>query len=133
MEGQLLDDVKMAEETVVVDIPTTNGVNGVHTTDADGDVHMDQSPTTNGHSNDTPRHSSPAPVDSAGPPTSRATSNFDSPQQRSDAVDDDDEARPPPAKRARKYSDADQASIANVSIFLVVRRTGVLIPFFSRP
>ncbi|KAG1766460.1 hypothetical protein EDD22DRAFT_774151 [Suillus occidentalis] len=114
MEGQLLDDVKMAEETADSDAPTTNGVNGAHTTDADGDVHMDQSPpTTNGHSNDTPRHSSPVPVDSAGPPTSRATSNFDSPQQRSDAVDDDDEAKPPPAKRARKYSDADQASIAN--------------------
>ncbi|KAG1777439.1 hypothetical protein EV702DRAFT_1179538 [Suillus placidus] len=110
MEGQLLDDVKMAEETTVNnsdEVPTTNGVNGVHTTDADGDVYMNQSPPTiNGH------HSSPAPVDSAGPPTSRATSNFDSPQQRSDAADDD-EARPPPAKRARKYSDADQASIAN--------------------
>lgn len=119
MEGQLLDDVKMAEETIVDDsdeVPTTNGV---HTADADGDVHMDQSPpTTNGHSNGTPSHFSPAPVDSAGPPTSRATSNFDSPQQRSDAVDDD-EAKPPPAKRARKYSDADQASIANVSILLL--------------
>ncbi|KAG1889391.1 Bromodomain-containing protein [Suillus subluteus] len=117
MEGELLDDVKMAEETTVDDsdqVPTTNGVNGAHTADADGDVHMDQSPpTTNGRSNGTPRHSSPAPVDSTGPPTSRATSNFDSPQQRSDAVDDDNEARPPPAKRARKYSDADQASIAN--------------------
>lgn len=114
MEGQLLDDVKMAEETADSDVPTTNGVNGAHATDADGDVHMDQSPpTTNGHSNGTPRHSSPVPADSAGPPTSRATSNFDSPQQRSDAVDDDEEAKPPPAKRARKYSDADQASIAN--------------------
>ncbi|KAG1825607.1 Bromodomain-containing protein [Suillus subaureus] len=85
----------------------------------------------NGHSNGTPRHSPPAHVDSAGPPTSRATSNFDSPQQRSDPIDDDNEARPPPAKRARKYSDADQASIANVSIVLVVHHTGVLIPFFS--
>jgi hypothetical protein len=91
---------------------------------------MDQSPpTTNGHSNDTRRHSSPVLGDSAGPPTSRATSNFDSPQQRSNAIDDDNEARPPPAKRARKYSDADQASIANVSIFFV-RSTGVLTPFF---
>ncbi|KAG2116963.1 hypothetical protein DEU56DRAFT_874123 [Suillus clintonianus] len=104
MEGQLLDDVKMAEETTVNDsdeVPITNGVNGVHTTDSDGDVHMDQSPTTNGHSHDIPRQSSLAPADSAGPPTSRATSNFNSPQHRSDAVDDDDEARPPPAKRAR--------------------------------
>lgn len=118
IEGQLLDDVKMAEETTVDDldqVPTTNGINGVHTADADGDVHMDQSPpTTNGHSNDTAHHSSPGRVGSTGPPTSRATSNFDSPQQRFDAVDDD-EVRPPPAKRARKYSDADQASIANTA------------------
>ncbi|KAG2336274.1 hypothetical protein BDR05DRAFT_1006020 [Suillus weaverae] len=47
-----------------------------------------------GHSNDTPRHSSPAPMDSAGAPTSRATSNFDSSQQRPNAANDD-EARPP--------------------------------------
>jgi len=93
------------------DVPTSNGVNGVHSTDPDGDVHMDQSPTTNGHANDIPRHS-------PGPPTSRATSNFDSPQH---AVDDDDEVRQPPAKRARKFSDADQASLANVSIPVVVR------------
>ncbi|KAG2057138.1 Bromodomain-containing protein [Suillus hirtellus] len=113
MEGQLLDDVKMAEQTIVDDLDEVPTTNGVHTADADGDVHMEQSPpTTNGHSNGTLSHFSPAPVDSAGPPTSRATSNFDSPQQRSDAVDDD-EVKPPPAKRARKYSDADQASIAN--------------------
>ncbi|KAG0697173.1 Bromodomain-containing protein [Suillus ampliporus] len=106
----------MAEEMTVDDsgnAPTTNGVNGVHSTDADGDIQMDHSPTTNGHPDDIPRHSSLAAIDSTGPPTSRATSNFDSPQQRSDPVDDDDEARPPPAKRARKFSDADQASIAN--------------------
>ncbi|KAG2032951.1 Bromodomain-containing protein [Suillus americanus] len=107
----------MAEETTVDDsdeVPTTNSVNGIHSTDADGDVHMDQSPpTTNGCSNGTPHHSLPAHVDSTGPPTSRATSNFDSPQQRSDTIDDDSEARPPPAKCTRKYSDADQASIAN--------------------
>ncbi|KAG2160074.1 Bromodomain-containing protein [Suillus bovinus] len=103
----------MAEETMVDDSDTVPTTNGVHTADADGDVQMDQfPPTANGHSNDSPSHLSPAPVDSAGPPTSRATSNFDSPQQRSDTVDDD-EAKPPPAKRARKYSDADQASIAN--------------------
>jgi bromodomain-containing factor 1 len=36
-------------------------------------------------------------------------------------MQDDDEARPPPAKRARKYSDADQASIANVSTSVIVR------------
>jgi bromodomain-containing factor 1 len=36
-------------------------------------------------------------------------------------MQDDDEATPPPAKRARKYSDADQASIANVSTSVIVR------------
>ncbi|OAX38991.1 hypothetical protein K503DRAFT_117071 [Rhizopogon vinicolor AM-OR11-026] len=132
-EGQLLDDVKMSEETPEVvdgletmnqssDVPTTNGasngVNGIHSTDADGDVHMEQSPTTNGHGDITPRQSSLPAVDSA---PSRATSNFDYPQQHSNTMDDDDEARPPPAKRARKYSDADQASIANVSTSVAVR------------
>lgn len=128
------DDVKMAEETseVIVngletmnassDVPTTNGasngVNGVHSTDADGDVHMEQSPAANGHTEGTPCESSVAVVDSV---PSRAASNFDFPQQRANVVDDDDEARPPPAKRARKHSDADQASIANVSTSVVVR------------
>lgn len=125
----------MAEETpeAVVDVletvnaspgvPTTNGasngVNGVHSIDADGDIHMEQSPTTNGHGDITPRQLSPTAIDST---PSRATSNFDLPQQDSNPMDDDDdEVRPPPAKRARKYSDADQASIANVSTSIVVR------------
>lgn len=99
------------------DVPTangaSNGVNGVHSADADGDVHMEQSPATNGHADSTPRRSS---LDSA---PSRPTSNFDFSQQR--AMDDDDEARPPPAKRARKHSDADQASIANVSTSVIMR------------
>jgi hypothetical protein len=38
----------------------------------------------------------------------------------------DDYSRPPPTKRARKSSDADQAS-AHVSLFYFVRPTGVLI------
>jgi hypothetical protein len=43
------------------------------------------------------------------------TANFDFSHQRSNSMQDDDEATPPPAKRAHEYSDADQASIANVS------------------
>jgi hypothetical protein len=104
------------------DVPTTNGaskgVNGVHSADADGDVHMESSPVPNGHGDNTPRQSSLAAMDST---PSRATSNFDFSHQRSNSMEDDDEARPPPAKRARKYSDADQASIANVSASVIVR------------
>jgi hypothetical protein len=37
--------------------------------------------------------------------------NFDFSHQRSNSMQDDGEARPPPAKHTRKYSDADQASI----------------------
>lgn len=36
----------------------------------------------------------------------------------------DDDDKPPPAKRARKFSDAEKASIANVSRFCYVRRPG---------
>lgn len=38
----------------------------------------------------------------------------------------DDDDKPPPAKRARKYSDADKASLANVSFSPFVRPSGVL-------
>ena len=103
------------------DVPTngaSKGVDGVRSTDADGDVHMERSPASNGHGDNTPRQSSLAAMDST---LSRATSNFDFSHQRSNSMEDDDEARPPPAKRARKYSDADQASIANVSTSVIVR------------
>ena len=36
--------------------------------------------------------------------------------------DDDHDDKPPPAKRARKYSDADRASLAHVSTFLLLVR-----------
>jgi hypothetical protein len=40
------------------DVPTTNGaskgVNGVRFTDADSDVHMERSPASNGHGDNTP-------------------------------------------------------------------------------
>jgi hypothetical protein len=98
-----------------LDVPTTNGtskgVNGVCSTDADA-------PASNGHGDNTPCQSSLAAMDST---PSRATSNFGYSHQRSNSMEDDDEARPPPAKRARKYSDADQAPIANVSTSVIVR------------
>ena len=75
------------------------------TTDADGDVNMETT-HVNGHTdvkldtlNDAFAYRSPNHI--ASPPQVDA--------------DADDDARPPPAKRARKLSDADQASIANVS------------------
>ena len=36
----------------------------------------------------------------------------------------DDDDKPPPAKRARKYSDAEKASITNVSFLWPVRHSG---------
>jgi WD repeat-containing protein 70 len=104
------------------DVPTTNsaskGVNGVRSTNADGDVHMERSPASNGHGDNTPRQSSLAAMDST---PSRTTSNFDFSHHRLNSMEDDDEARPPPANRARKYSDTDQAFITNVSTSVIVR------------
>ena len=65
------------------DVPTngaSKGVDGVRSTDADGDVHMERSPASNGHGDNTPRQSSLAAMDST---LSRATSNFDFSHQRS--------------------------------------------------
>ena len=46
--------------------------------------------------------------------------------------DDHDHDKPPPAKRARKYSDAERASLANVSTSpLLCANMGVLICLFS--
>ena len=78
--------------------------------DADGDVNMEQATHINGHAETTDiklatHHDSFA--------TYRSPNHVVSPHPADADVDDD--ARPPPAKRARKFSDADQASIANVS------------------
>lgn len=45
----------------------------------------------------------------------------------------DDDVKPPPSKRQRKHSDADRASIANVSIHILVRRSGRANLLCSRP
>ncbi|KAF9229668.1 Bromodomain-containing protein [Gyrodon lividus] len=91
---------------------TTSGVNGAHHTDADGDVTMEQATHVNGRTEtfDTKRAALHDSLVSC-----RSPSNAASPNQRaSDDVDDDD-TKPPPAKRARKFSDADLASIANTA------------------
>lgn len=82
-------------------------------TDADGDVNMEQATHVNGHAGvaDTELGTH----DSF--PAYRSPSHFASPRPENADVDDD--ARPPPAKRARKFSDADQASLANVSLFSI--------------
>lgn len=84
-----------------------NGVNGVN-----GDIHMadpeDNTPATTPGVNDVLSASQLDINDSS----AYTTPNVD--------IEDD---KPPPAKRARLYSDADQASIAHVSVDLA--------PFFS--
>lgn len=65
-----------------------------------------------------PNHAATA-ASSSVPQESLATS---SPYSTSSPNDDD--IQPPPAKRARKHSDADQASLANVRLFCPVRRCG---------
>lgn len=83
---------------------------GTPNMDADGDVNMEQPTRVNGHTKSTDaklaiHHTSFTPCHSP--------NRLASPHPVDVEVDDD--ARPPPAKRARKLSDADQASITNVS------------------
>lgn len=130
--GELSEDVKMAEtpeavvEDMLISIPaspevtttggtpngTTNGTNGAHYTDADGDVTMEQTTHINGHT-EISDNKRAAPHDSLAPYGS--PSDADSPNQQTGADANDDDSKPPPAKRARKFSDADQASIANTA------------------
>ncbi|RPD81791.1 Bromodomain-containing protein [Lentinus tigrinus ALCF2SS1-7] len=106
--GELLEDVKMAEEPA----PTTNG-----------DVEMAESSgkangLPNGQTHDSPiatpvSPSLPAAVSSS--ETAVDSHDASSPYANNTNAnnDDDDHDKPPPAKRARKYSDADKASLAN--------------------
>jgi hypothetical protein len=93
------------------DVPTTNGaskgVNDVRFTDADSDVHMERSPASNVHEDNTP----PIIASCYGfyAIACYVQLRFFTPAL--DSMEDDDEARPPPAQRARKFSDTDQASI----------------------
>lgn len=97
------------------DPPTPNGAlngkitsSGTPNADADGDVNMEQTTHVNGHAETT---------DAKLPTHHDSFTTYRSPNHVSHEVDADvdDDAKPPPAKRARKFSDADQASIANVS------------------
>lgn len=93
--GELLDDVKMAEQEAIP--------NGVH---EDSDIHMEdgeQHPPTS----PTTAEASLANIDASGVSTPRPFSQTD-----------DGEHQPPPAKRARMLSDADKASLTHVSIFV---------------
>ena len=97
------DDVKM--EDVQSPNPTLNGV-----------AHSSQeepSPTATAGSAAMPAVSSSATVVDA-----LAASPY------SNYMSNNDDDKPPPAKRARKWSDAEKASVANVSRFCYVRRPG---------
>ena len=63
--------------------------------------------------------SSPAPLVPSSTVESLAPSS-----PYSNVSPNDDDVQPPPAKRARKHSDADQASLANVRLFYFVRHYG---------
>ncbi|KAI0690697.1 Bromodomain-containing protein [Cytidiella melzeri] len=99
LEGELLDDVKMAEA------PAGALVADVKMDDADVPTpnHVTASPTVNGPS-------SPAPLVPSSTLESLAASS-----PYSNVSPNDDDVQPPPAKRARKHSDADQASLANTA------------------
>ncbi len=93
--GDLLEDVKMAEQVAV-----PNGVQ------PDTDVHMEDGerhPPTPPEAAETSLGS----VDASGVSTPRPFSQMD-----------DGEHQPPPAKRARMLSDADKASFTHVSILM---------------
>ncbi|KAI0724347.1 Bromodomain-containing protein [Cerioporus squamosus] len=108
--SRLLEDVKMAEEPAPA--PATNG-----------DVEMSE---TSGQANGLPNgqtHDSPVATP-VSPSLPAAVSSSETAVDSHDASspyanntnannDDDDHDKPPPAKRARKYSDADKASLAN--------------------
>ena len=97
----------LVEDMLVSNAPSPHDAPNGRITDADGDVNMEQVMHVNGHAETTD-----IKLDDSFA-ACRSPNHLVSPRQVDADVDDD--ARPPPAKRARKFSDADQASIANVS------------------
>jgi bromodomain-containing factor 1 len=83
--------------------------------------------TANGTTDSEPSTQSIEPSVATEPSASFTTPN-DYPSQP-----DDDSHGPPPAKRARKHSDADQASLAHVSVLSFVRRYGRADVLLCRP
>ncbi|KAI5991495.1 hypothetical protein EDD15DRAFT_2447662 [Pisolithus albus] len=130
IHGDPSEDVKMADPSPIVDerpvadvssakscatsgdpgepTLTTNGING-HSVDADGDVTMAQPspPPVNGQTTLTDGEGGPSPPAPISPPVAASASPSH--------AETDDDTRPPPAKRARKFSDADQASVAHTA------------------
>ena len=105
-EGELPQDVKMDEES--------------QSRLADEDAPMVEADTP-APSQDVP----PSALTSSSLPAVPASAipvETNSPYSNSSPNDDD--IQPPPAKRARKHSDADQASLANVRLSRPVRRSG---------
>lgn len=129
-QGDPSEDVKMADLSPVVEekpaadvaslksratsgdpgeaTPTANGING-HPLDADGDVTMAQPspPPVNGQTSLTDEEGGPSPPAPISPPAAASASPSH--------AETDDDTRPPPAKRARKFSDADQASVTHTA------------------
>lgn len=123
--GEAQDDIKMAEEKASA--PSR-------------DVEMSESSSKanglpNGQTHESPVATPASPL----PAVSSSETAVDShPASSPYAIntnannDDHDHDKPPPAKRARKYSDAERASLANVSISpLLCAVMGVLIRLFS--
>lgn len=110
VEEMLVSNAASPDASILNGAPNGNGrivVSEPLNADADGDVHMEQPTHVNGH------------TDTNDAKLSNSFTSYRSPihvvSPHPIDADVDDEARPPPAKRARKLSDADQASIANVS------------------
>lgn len=106
----LVDDINMEESNV----PVMNGVNG-HVNGTASDVVMrDEDSQTPAPPPVTP-DASMATIPSNGTSTSHS-----SPRDHPPPIDDAD--MPPPAKRARKHSDADRASFMHVSFHFFLHR-----------
>lgn len=103
--GQLLEDVRMAEEA----LPTEDS--DVHMADIDTDTKPSAlNGLSNGHTVEATAPTSLPAVSSI--ETAVASTAPGSPYPNNTTSDHDDD-KPPPAKRARKYSDAERASLAN--------------------
>lgn len=108
----------MAEQGLTVETPVENG-----------DVQMAEI-GPNGH---TKRSRESTPLASIPAESSSTAVDSQSYATPNDYIQEDDGSVPPPAKRARTFSDADQASMVRVSLFLFsCAITGVLIPHIYR-
>ncbi|THH02472.1 hypothetical protein EW026_g391 [Hermanssonia centrifuga] len=102
--GDLLEDVKMAEE------PEPVNVDDVHMAEVDTSIAVDHPKVD--------VTSPPATVSSSFPPVPSSTTVIeavDASSPYSNNSPNDDDIQPPPAKRARMHSDADEASLANTA------------------